>query len=351
MVKVKNVKYSETSFTSKDTNFLKCMEYAKAINPDISIFAPKHPKETVSFEITEANSAIANCIRRYLIDEIPSYSMNLTEEDIITDDRYILSDFLKKNIELIQFSQNITDDDAKDITLSLNVENNTDDTIKVYAKDFVITKQNKKLDISDYVTTTISFIKLRSGKKLEINNITIVKGIGKHNSGKFSPLANITYKIMDIDPLNETKYSKTGESSLNSNPEHFKIEITTHRNRPVKKIMPLCCDLIAETITRIINDLKNIKEETKIYFSDVITLETKGNIKFFHLKGEYWTISNLISRYCFISDKTVPFVCSSVNHPLTEESTVKIRHTSSIELINSALKLILTDIAAIKKAF
>jgi len=348
MVKVKNIMYTESPFDSKDKNFLRCLGYAKSINPDTASYIPNHPKQTISFELTDANEGLANCIRRYLIDEIPSFSM-IVNEDVITDDRFILMDFIKKNIELIPFKQDLTDPES--IVISLNVENKTDEPIDIFAKDFVITQQKKVLDISDYITTTSSFITLKPGKKLEINNITIIKGIGKHDSGKFSPFSNVSYKILDIEPVSETKFSKTGKSSLNSSPKHFQISFTTHRNRDAKKIMPLCCDLITSTITKIAKDLKNIKEDMKIYFSDLITLETKGEVKFFHFKGEYWTISNLISRYCYICDNNIPFVCSSVNHPLTEESTVEIRHGESIEVLNAALKLILSDIDVIKKAF
>ena len=351
MVKVKNIKVYETKFESDNKNFQECLRYVKMMTPDYKTVMPKNPKQSVSFELTDASSALANCIRRYLIDEIPSYSMDVDEENIKTDDRFILTDFLKKNIEMVPFTQDISDGDVANITLSLSIENTTDDIIDVYTRDLIIHNKTKKLEISDYLTTTISLIKLRPATKLDITNIKLVKGIGKENSGKFSPLANISYEILDVEPVVENKFSKKGESSLNSSPSHFRIGFTTHRNRKAKDIMTLFCELIINTITGILSDVKKIKETDKIYLSKLITLETKGDVKYFHLKGEYWTIANIISKYCYIVYNDVQFVCSAVNHPLTEESTVKIRHNESVKLLHEALELIITDVNSVKKQF
>lgn len=352
MVKVTNVKYTEIPFESDNKNFQRCLGYVKSIEPEYKKFMPKNSKYTGSFELKEATSDLANCIRRYLIDELPVYSMHVTEEDIETDDRFILADFLKDNLELIPFLQDITDNDAENLTMSLHVENTTDDIISIYSGDIIVTNsQKKKLDNTKYFTSTISIIKLRPGTTLDIKNISIVAGIGKADSGKFLLLSNISYEILDIVPLEENKYKKIGQSSLNSNPQHFKIGFTTHRNMNAKRVIPMCCNAIIRTVSGILEEIGKINESDKIYFSNLIELETKGDVKFFHLKGEYWTIANIISRYCYLAFKDIQFVCSSIIHPSNEESIVKIRHSESIKIIKTALKNIISDITLIKKAF
>jgi DNA-directed RNA polymerase subunit L len=352
MVKVTNIKYTEIPFESKDKNFQRCLAYVKSIDPDYKKYMPTSPKQRLTFELVGVTSDLANCIRRYLIDEMPVYSMHVIEEDIESDDRFILADFLKKNLELIPFSQDITDKDVEELNMSLYVENKTDDIISVYSSDIIVVdKKKKKLDNSKYFTTTIPIIKLRPNSKLDINNISIVAGTGKSDAGKFLLLSNLSYEILDVKPLVENKYSKTGQSSLNSNPQHFRIGITTHRNMTVKRVMPMCCNLIIRTIAAIKADIGKIKESDAVYFSDLIELETKGDVKFFHFKGEYWTIANIISRYCYLTFKDIQFVCSSIIHPSTEESIVKIRHNSSIKVLTSALNSIISDITIIKKSF
>lgn len=352
MVKVKNVKYTEIPFESKDKNFQQCIAYIKSIDPDYKKYMPKNSKHMASFELVDANSDLANCIRRYLIDEIPVYSMEVSEDNIETDDRFILADYLKNNLELVPFLQDITDKDAEGLSMSLHVENKTDSVISVYSGDIVVTdKTKKKLDNSKYFTTNITIIKLRPGMTLDIKDIKVVAGIGKVHSGKFLLLSNISYEILDVVPIVENKYNTTGQSSLVSNPQHFKIEFTTHRNMNVKRIMGLCCKLIIETITMIHSEISKIKETDKVYFSDLIDLETKGDVKLFHLKNEYWTIANIISRYCYLSFKDIQFVCSSILHPSNEESIVKIRHSQSVKIILTALKSIIEDITTINNAF
>ena len=350
--KVKNIKFTELPFETKDKNFQQCIEYIKLIDADYKKYMPKKPKQRLSFELDNINADLANCIRRYLIDELSVYSMNVMEEDIESDDRYILTDHLRNNIEMIPFLQEIKNTEADELNISLHVENKTDDTITVYSRDIIIhDKQKKLLDNSDYFTTTIPIAQLKAGKFLTVKNITIVTGVGKTNAAKFALLSNIEYEILDVKPLDVTKFSRNGESSLMSSPSHFAMAITTHRNINVKRVMPMCCDAIIKTLSGIKDALKNIKETDVVYFSDIIELETKGDVKLYHLKGEYWTIANIIARYCYMACPDIAFVCSSIIHPLTEESIVKIKHTDSLKILHESVESIIADIQIINKAF
>ena len=352
MVKVKNIKYAEIPFESDDKNFQKCLSYVKTMVTDYKKYIPKNSKQQLSFELEDVTSDLANCIRRYLIDEIPVYSMNVDEENIESDDRFILSDFLKKNIELIPFSQHISSKESSELTMTLHVENKTDDVISVYSSDIeVIDKNKNKLNNEKYFTTTIPIIKLRPGTMLNIKKINIVSGIGKNDSGKFILLSNISYEILDVVPLEENKFSTSGHSSLVSNPANFKFTLTTHRNADIKKIMPECCIAIINSMESIKSELTKIKDTDKIYFSDLIELETKGDVKLFYFKGEYWTIANIISKYCYIVFKDIQFVCSAIIHPSTEISIVKIKHTEPVKILLEALKLIIVDFNIINKSF
>lgn len=364
MVKVKNIKFTEIPFESKDKNFQKCIEYIKLVDLDYKKYLPKNPKQHLAFELEGVTSDLANCIRRCLIDEVPVYSMNVLEEDIETDDRFILADYLRSKIEMIPFSQDITDKDAEHLSISLHVENKTDDTIFVYSRDFTIKyktrekqsdpqndKKNSDVDNSKYFTDTIPIIGLKSGKTLTIKNINIVSGIGRDNGGKFSLLSNIEYEILDVKPLGISKFNKTGESSLVSEPSHFGFGFTTYRNMNIKRVMPACCDVIIMRLTGIAETLKNIKESDTVYFSDLIELETKGDVKLFHLKGEYWTIANVIAKYGYLAFPDIPFICAAIDHPLTEESIVKIKHAESIKILRESVTTIISDIKNIAKAF
>lgn len=349
MVKVKNVKVEELSFETKDKNFQRCMSYAKSINPDFKAFMPKRPKHRVRFELEGANADLANCIRRYLLDEVPVYSMHVDDDEIKTKDMFILNDYLKKNIELVPFKQELSDPDA--ISLSMDIENKTEDTIIVRGSDLDITVKGKKEDIGKYITPHVHIGNLRSGHSLNIAGITIVKGRGKDDYGKFLLPSNVYYEILDVKPRLETKYEKTGSSSLNSTPTHFKLGYTTHRNISPKKVMVLCCDEIIKNFEEIKKDMANIKETDTSYFSDLINLETKGETKHFVFIGHFRTTVNVISRYCYLANKDIKFVAPAIIHPSIEKGVVKIASPQSVKVINTAVKNIIADAQTVKKAF
>lgn len=352
-VKIKNVKIDTIAYDKKNfKDFDKCVEYIKLIIPDYKKYLPNRPLHHVQFEITDTVSDFANCIRRFLLDEIEVYSMDVDEYNIKTDDKFILSDVLKKNIELVPLLQKMTDSESKALKMSINVDNKTDDIITVYSRDITVSdKKNKKLDNEKYFSLNIPLIQLRSNTSLEVSDLNVVKGCGKKDAGKFCLLSNISYEILDVKPFEESKYERQGKSSLNSDPAHFKISYKTHRNIEPKKVMNLCCDAITNRLTTIQKDLANIKSDATVHFSDLVELETKGDVKLFHLKGEYWTIANIIARYCYLEFKDIKFVCASIIHPSTEESIIKIRHNESLKIINSAINHILSDIAIVKRAF
>jgi DNA-directed RNA polymerase subunit L len=350
MLKVSNIKIDEITYDKKHfKDFDKCVEYIKLVTPDYKKYLPKTPSHRVEFELLNTNSDFANCIRRFLLDEIYVYSMSVDINDIKTDDNFILSDLFKKNLELIPFSQK---EEHKNLTLSIDKTNDTDDIIGVYTRDIIITdKNNKTLDNEKYFSTNIPLIKLRSNKSLEVKNIIIEYGCAKQDAGKFCLLSNLSYEILDVKPLDENKYTKTGNSSFVSNPQHFKFGYKTHRNIEPKKIILMCCNQLLNRFNDILSELSNININTNVHFSDLIELETKGDIKFFHFKNEYWTIANIIARYCYKECKDIKFVCACIIHPSIEESIVKIRHVDSIKILNASIKKIINDINILKKAF
>ena len=350
-MKVKNFKFTEISIDKRIKNFEKCIEYLKLVDIDYKKYLPKKPIHKVEFELTETNVDFANCVRRFLLDEINVFSMNVDEESIITDDKFILSDLLKKNIELIPFQQELTDNEYKKLKMSIDITNTTEDIITVYSRDISVNLEGKELDNEKYFSTNIPLINLRSNTKLAVNVINITSGYGKQDAGKFSLLSNLSYEIMDVKPLDETKFNKSGNSSLVSNPKHFKLSYKTHRNIKPKNVMILCCEHITKRMNTILQELNKMNNKILVYFSDLIELETKDQIKLYHFKNEYWSIANIISRYCYINYTDIKFVCSCIIHPSIEESIVKINHPESNDMMINSVKKIIADVELLKKTF
>ncbi len=347
MVKVKNIQIKKNGFDVKSKGYLDCIKYITLIGEDPTKYIPKRSKETMSFELTDANVDLANTIRRYLHDEIKVCSMHVKETNIVSNDKFILTDYLKKNIELIPFMQDIDEKEASNLKLSIDVHNTTDKIMQIYSSHIVCNGKSSE----KYITQTIPITTLRPTKKLIASDITLCYGNGKEDIGKFSSFSNIKYKIMDVKPLNVTRYNRVGESSMVSKPTHFFISITTHRNASTKKIMKQCITGVIADMREYQKDFGNIKKGDITYFSEILELEVTGNIHIYHFKGQYWTMANLLSKYCYLEDESIPFVCSSIIHPSREESLLKIKHTDSVSVINNAFKKALADFEYINKQF
>ena len=359
MVKVSNIQVDELDFM-KEINNLKNKDLQKCIQilgdkNKLKDLLPQKSKITVSFELKETNTDIANGIRRCLKNELEIFSFDFDEyKDLDVSDAYILNDFIKKNIDLLPISQDLEQDfkDFDKLNIELNVDNKTDNIICVTTSDVEVSYNGKKMDSGLLVNKNITICKLRPLEHIYIKNIKIVKGTGKQDGGKFNPFAdNIGYKIIDVTPLDED--TNKGTSSMLANPTHFRIAYTTHRNiKNPKKMMVKCCDTLITRLSNILSDVANISNKDDYYYSDLLELETDGNIKKLHIQGEQWTIINMISRFCFILTKgNIKYVSPAIEHYEKNKGTINITHPEFSKLIQSSIKKCIEELTTIKKEF
>lgn len=355
MTVVKNINVDDFNLikeidNKKNKSIQLCIDLLNKHKIDPTTILPKQSKLTVSFELTNSNTDIANGLRRCLIDEIPIKSFDLNEhEDLESSDPYILCDVIKKQIELLPINQEY---DYSNVEISLFKENTTDVIIDVTTDDFIY-KESKASKLINIVGSGILLTRLRPGETIKIKKITISTGVGKENYGKFSSVSNITYKILDATPMIDTRIGNEGISSMNSNPKHFYIEYSTHRNieHPLK-LVSMSCDILIARFQIILDDIKNIKNSDKSYLSDLLTLETIDNKKVLKIKGEYWTLVNLIARYCYIlTNNNIQFVASAIIHPEKEVGVINIIHSEFSSLLSNSIKKIIEEYSSIKKNF
>jgi DNA-directed RNA polymerase subunit L len=344
MVKITNIKVQKIDFSKeKSDDFKKCLKLV----PDLLDILPKAIKYNISFELENTNSDFANAIRRIILNESPVKSLDYNEyKDVETTDPYILSDLLKKQVDLLPINQDM---DYSDISLSLDIKNDTDYIIDVKAGDFVALKANKKINIDRIISPLIVISKLRPGETLAIKNIKIKEGIGREDAGAFSNVSNIYFKPLDIEPLNIDK--NIGKSSLVSNPTRFKLGYGCHRNTDSPlSILKRACDTLRKRLETIIVDFKNIKDGDEYYYSDLLQVETKKNVKEVHFKNESWTIANIIARYCYtLTDGHIKFVSPSIVHPEKDTAIIKIAHPEYNKIIIKAMLSIQDDLKIVEK--
>lgn len=355
MVSVKNINITEFNIISelnKDKKLLECKKYLSPQEiKNIEKYLPSHPKIYMSFELLDANTDLANSIRRCLIGEMEVLAFDFDEYvDLNSSDIFILSDVIKKQICLLRINQEISNYEKWKIYL--HKENKTDEIIDVLSSDIVVMNNSKQ--IRDLMSNNIVLCRLRPGERIEINNIKICKGIAKTDAGKFSLLSNVTYKILDVNPLSHNESgSITGVSSLISNPTRFYIEFSTHRNifQP-KQVIVRCCDTLIQRLQYIYEEIKNISDDALSYYSSSIEIEHTNNVKHVKLIGEYWTLINVICRYCYIlTDMNIKYVSPSLIHPEKEIGVINITHPEFSTLIQNSIKKIIEDLNSIKSSF
>jgi DNA-directed RNA polymerase subunit L len=358
MVKVANISVTKFNLVkeidnAKNADMKRCLEIF-GDKSRLRELMPKPDKITVSFELHGTNTDIANGIRRCLLNELSIYSFTFDEfEDLDVSDEYILCDFIKKNIDLLPINQEL-DTDFKDISkleISLEADNKSDDIVEVTSSDFSIMYDGKEIKSSEVVNENIVLCRLRPAKHIVIRNIKITKGIGRDDAGKFSTFSNVSYKILDVEPLDEE--TGKGQSSMVAAPSKFFISYTTHRNiKKPERAMVACCDTLIGRLANILADMKNISNKDEYYYSDLLSLETGGNIKKISIKGEQWTIINMICRYCFIlTNGNIKFVSPAIIHPEKEIGVINITHPEFSKLLQSAIQKCIDELEAVKSHF
>jgi hypothetical protein len=358
MVKVSNYQEEIIDFSQfKTPEFERCLKYIQNMGKDPkTLFPPIRHK--VSFELHETNVELANSIRKCIIDELKIKSMTFDESDLSSDDRYILSDFIRKNIENIPINQDIEYFTAykQNISISLYKLNTTTDIINIYSHDIVINKISqdgkitKQLRVEDYFAPNVVIISLHPGKYVKVSNIKITDGFTYENAGKFASVANIEYDILDVVPLQYNQYEdNVGKSSLVSNPTKFYISYTTYGNIAPKGIIKLCCDTLRDRLQIIYDELNKVDINKLLYYSDILKIELKDDLLYIYITNEFWSIGRLIAKYGYLEDNNIPFITAGIIHPSVNKCYLKIKHAQPIELLKNAIKMAILDISIINE--
>lgn len=316
----------------KNDDFKKCMEYVSYMKKDpVELFPPI--RHVVRFEIKNAEVELANTIRKCIIGELSIKSLEFDESDIDTDDKYILSDYLRKNIENIPINQDMDLDYLKTLKISLHCINKTIDLITIYSHDIIVLDKGKPIEL---FARNVPITVLHPCNYLKISNITISEGITYTNAGKYSAIAASYYEILENE--------KTA-TSLISNPKHFKLGYTTYGNIIPKHILDKCLTTLTGRLNIILNELMAASNQSEIsYYSNLLRIEEKDDIVIFYIENEFWSFSRLIAKYCMLLDSNIKFVAPGIIHPSANKCFIKIIHSTPVKLLCDTVIKILKDI-------
>jgi DNA-directed RNA polymerase subunit L len=314
---------------------------------------PNKFKQTLSFDILETNEAFANGIRRVFNDELLVKCLDISVHNITTNDKYILPDNIKERINLISLDQSI----RENVIFSLNIVNNTNDTINIYTSDLLNKNKN---DNNNYFNKNIQICTLKSNKFINISSITINKEYG-YNNNVYS-IGSFKYKCINTD---------FNKSSLNNNLKNFHLEFTNNANIEMKT-------LISNIYSTLFIRLKKIQDNVNSYIindnaedvnfaksknSDIYIIannsikdlnstdQTNNNINDLYeiyINNEYHTIGNLITKYVFLLNEDIELINYRLIHPLTHKIIISIKHPEYKKIINDSIEQIIKDLLLFK---
>lgn len=293
-------------------------------------------KKGLKFQLLNSNEAFANAIRRIFNDELLIKCLTTNIFNIKTNDKYILHDTIIERINSIPINQNI----AEDLKFNLNIENNTNEIIKVYSKD-IINKNNNDKNI--YFNPNILVCTLKPNRFLVINNIIINKEYGYNNH--IYCLGSFKYEIINTD---------FSELSLFINSKDFEIELITNANISISDLINLIYDNIyfrLKNIQQSINDydLNTVSTDINKINHDIFIINN-NNIYEIYINNEYHTIANLLTYYIYQLDNNIELINYKLEHPLRHKIIINLKHPQYKKLCNDAINNIINDFDKLKKS-
>lgn len=266
----------------------------------------KIDENNISFELNNNDQirlALANSIRRIIISEIPIYCIDIDSIQFINNSSMLHNAILAKRLSLIPLNYSTLDNiDINEVSVSLNIDNNTSHLISILTKDFIFKYNDQPLE-NVLVNEDILFAKLQPNQSL-IFETKINKNNAYLGGSYYSPVCKsvLTFK-RDDDKLKE----------IAKDYEQNKIPITADEKVYYTKD--------AETYINIEGDkyyLKNKKNEPSIYLFDI-----EGN-------GVIDNKSLVLLTLNVLKEKLV-----SISNAITQDITDKIQIQRSEKLFTS----------------
>lgn len=328
-MKVSNIKINDYSIKYNTSKYKDLIEKNKQ-------FLPQYTKLGLQFQLLDSNEAFANAIRIVFNDELMVKYLDGSIFEINTNDKYLLPDNILERLALIPLKQN-TNINKK---YKININNNTNDIIKVYSKEIKSIDSSNSQDFNP----NILLCTLRPNKHLIINNIKINEDYGFQNH--IFSLGSFYYEIINTD-------FKT--LSLNTNSSDFQLELINNGNIDLDDLVNKIYDNLYVRLKKIQNDvnayqLENHSSDISKILTDVFIIKNADSNDLYeiHLVHEYNNIGNLLTKYIFDLDNNIELINYKLEHPLRHKVIINIKHSQYKKLINNAIENIIKDLNTFK---
>jgi hypothetical protein len=250
---------------------------------------------------------------------LPAIALGAEIADIETDDEFILKDYFIKRLEMMPISQTTTAGDAG--KLSLLAVNKTAAIQNVCAKSIVGGPPG-------LCEPNICIVKLHPGKFLRVRKFGIRSGKSGVDGRWFGVLAARYYSYEGGLPV------------LTSAPSVFNLGYKTYGT-----IGPL--EPLRLAVSELLRRLAVVREGIQVQKTLAVKVEERQDgMVYIGMDGESWTLANLLAKYCYRLDPTIPDVRAYAPY-IGEIGTLKIRHPDWKALVIKAIDAASGDLLAI----
>ena len=253
-------------------------------HPEIKITESK--SDFIEFILKNADVSFANSLRRVIISEVPTMSIDMVE--VRENTSPLFDDFVVHRIGLVPLVSEDIDNykfplkcSCKEgcsrcqVSFVLSVkcdENCKEDTMEVTSNDIIPQDKECKVKPVDYGNNPIILTKLKKGQSIDMT-LTAKKGIGKTHA-KWSPVCTCVMKpipnveIINIDGENFLQKELTPENKIDK--KEFNDFIQQKKNEGMND-----------------NDIKKLKmnQGPSINYREVIKVEPKANEFLFRVES------------------------------------------------------------------
>jgi len=283
----------------------------------------------LKFDIKDVNLSIANGIRRILMSEVPSFSIDIDNINIKNNTSIFHNEYVKERFALVPikyFNKISTEsenysfiDIINNIKCSLKVENNTEDIIEVTTKDIkielktIIDDDDKYLDIKEKLFNEphILLLQLKPKEKFDCT-MEIREGI----AGKYSLNKGLK--------TNNARWQTCTNVGFYHDINSYSYDLETCGVYNNKTILYMAVETL---IKKLNNFIKNIQNK-----SDDIRIKTVPNVKNMYniiINKENHTLGNILVELLY-KDENVEFCSYKQPHPLEDIIVLQIKSSNNL---------------------
>jgi DNA-directed RNA polymerase subunit L len=277
---------------------------------------------SLSFELHNTNTAIANGLRRCIDNEVPVQVMSFNDVDLKTNDPYIIAYELQSRLNQIPIKQGITE------ALKLNVYNNTDVPIPIYSSNI----GGPELMSGNFIVTY-----LRPNTSIIIDKINITTGIGYLNSAVYTFPGHTEFHCLDMDEK---------KSSMLQHPNAYRLVVAHQSFIDPRDIVLLALTVLIDKLTMLESVVRNPVDD--LSYIEITELPGGIDLKIFN---ETYTIGNIISYYCYKVDPTISNVNCRKAHPTHNYITVEVYHSTPKQILVQSIEMAKNELIVIKGKF